>query len=105
MFSGGVQVECYKGRIVVACLQRFYDGRHLMKPDETIDTVCVIDLDELIVKLPQNLGGVVVIRILDFLGKAVKVYIRKDISVNGLVILVVISAHFSSRASACVKAL
>ena len=58
--------------------------------DETIDTVGVINLDELIVKLFENLGGVVIIGILDFLGKAVKVYIRKDISVDDLVILVVI---------------
>ena len=69
MFSGGVQIECHKGRIVVACLQGFYDGRYLDESDETIDTVGIINLDELIVKLPQNLGGVVVIRILDFLGK------------------------------------
>ncbi len=91
MFSGGVQVECYKGRIVVTCLKGFDDSRYLDESDETIDTVGVINLDELIVKLLENLGGVVVIRILDFLGEAVKVYIRKDISVDGLVILVVIS--------------
>ena len=91
MFSGGVQVKGYKCRIVVACLQGFDNSRHLDEAYETIDTVCVINLDELIVKLLENLNGVVIIGILDFLGKAVKVYIRKDISVDGLVILVVIS--------------
>lgn len=44
--------------------------------------------------LPQNLGGVVVIRILDFLGKTIEIYIREDISVNGIVILVVIPSAF-----------
>ena len=89
MFSGGVQIECYKRRIVVACLQRFHDGRYLDKANESVDTVCVVNLNERIVKLFKDLGSIVVIRILDFLGEAVKVYIRKDISVDGLVILVI----------------
>ena len=80
--------------IVVACLQGFYDGRYLDESDETIDTVGVINLDELVVKLSQNFGGVVVIRILDFLGKTIEVYIREDISVNGIVKLVVIPSAF-----------
>ena len=79
MFSGGVQVECYKCRIVVTGLQGFDDSRYLDEANETVDTVCVINLDELIVKLPQNLGSLVVIRILDFLGEAVKVYVCEDI--------------------------
>ena len=99
MFSGGVQVECYKCRIVVTGLQGFDDSRYLDEANETIDTVGVINLDELIVKLLENLGGVVIIRILDFLGEAVKVYIRKDISVNGIVKLVVIPSAFFSSSS------
>ena len=98
MFSGGVQIEGYECRIVVSCLQGFDDGWYLDEAYETIDTVGIINLDELIVKLPQNLGGVVVIRILDFLGKTIEVYIREDISVNGIVKLVVIpSALFFEK--------
>ena len=55
----------------------------------------LVTLDELVVKLLENLNGVVIIGILDFIGKAVKVYIRKDISVNGIIELVVISSAFS----------
>lgn len=94
MFSGGVQIKGYKCRIVVTGLQGFDDSRYLDEANETVDTVCVVNLNELIVKLFKDLGSIVVIRILDFLGEAVKVYIRKDISVDGLVILVIVPCAF-----------